>query len=43
MGENTPIFAIFARYNSRILRVNTEVGYYMLVGSLLFLYLCGQK
>ena len=36
MGENTPIVTIFARYNSHILRVNTEVEYYMLVGSLLF-------
>lgn len=43
MGENTPIVTIFARYNSHILRVNTEVEYYMLVGSLLFLYLCAQK
>lgn len=43
MGENTPIVAIFARYNSHILRVNTEVEHYVLVSSLLFLYLCGQK
>lgn len=34
MGENTPIVAIFARYNSNILQINAEVKHYVLVSSL---------